>query len=141
MTSTQGRTIVILDNKFGMASLANTDFWITHADTVIQEAYTVSFHAEDPSGAGISGLTVTWVDSQSNTGSDTTDVNGDVSFQLTARQFLGTAETETDFNDFTFTFSKAGLETLIMPAITIDSAIDWTVEMKPAHGTWSKPWR
>jgi len=92
--------------------------------------YTVDVNVADRNGEALSGVTVGWADSRGNGGSDVTDANGNVDFTLLSKQWVGISEDETDFNDFIFTISKSGYETLTLENITIDSPIDWHLELQ-----------
>lgn len=117
-------TLIIIDSDPIITKI------IDAATGLILQKYTVAIHVADKTGADLAGATVTWLDSQSNTGNDTTDASGDVSFTITSKQWAGTSETLTDFNTFTFTISKAGKQTLVYENITLSEAVDWHVELQ-----------
>ena len=105
---------------------------IVNASGIIKLNYTVAIHIADRKGVNLSGATVTWLDSQGNTGNTTTDANGNLTaaFTLTSKQWAGTSETLTDYNTFTFTITKAGYKKLVLENITLSEAIDWHLELQ-----------
>jgi hypothetical protein len=57
---------------------------------------------------------------------------------VTARQWVGTAETLTNYNKFRLTVSAAGYETLILENITVDHPIVWHLELQHTKGAKSR---
>lgn len=91
--------------------------------------YSVSLMIVDVNNSGIENASIVIQDKDSNIiASGTTDADGNfsewVTFKLYAYQ---TVET---FSPHKLTISKAGYETLIIPEITMDEKINWTLELK-----------
>lgn len=124
MGYTAGITLSLLDANKEPTTILNL------SNCTSQMQYTIAIHIADKDGADLSGATVTWLDSQSNTGNSNTDISGNVSFTLTSKKWVGTSETLTNFNTFTFTISKAGYQTLVLENITLSEAIDWHLELQ-----------
>ena len=113
---------------------------IGHADGVIYEQYTVNITVVDKDETGIVGATVTCVGSDSGTASEEYDTavfsvdtgaSGILAEQtVTARKWVGTDETLTNYNYFKFTISEPGYETLVMEKVTIDAPIVWHLELQ-----------
>lgn len=106
---------------------------------IVNEKYTVNVHITDKSGVDLSGViidlygsVVTSYDTAMWTvGSVTTAVDGTITKQtVTAKKWVGTSETETDYNVFELVCSKVGYETLTLENITIDGPIDWHLELQ-----------
>jgi len=67
-----------------------------------------------------------------NVGTVATGADGKIpELIVQALQWYSTAETETVYSPHKFTISKAGYETLVLENITIDSKIDWHLELQP----------
>ena len=61
-----------------------------------------------------------------------TDASGDIAEQIIIyKSWLTTSETLTTHSPHIFTLSKAGYETLILEAITVDAPIVWHLELQP----------
>ncbi|NIT61121.1 MAG: hypothetical protein GWN00_34435, partial [Aliifodinibius sp.] len=62
----------------------------------------------------------------------TTNASGIITEQtITAKKWVGTSETETDYGPFRLALSKDGYETLVLENITIDSPVDLQLELQP----------
>jgi hypothetical protein len=91
-------------------------------------------------GTGIVGATVLCEGSDSGTASteyDTqafsvdTGASGVLAEQtITAKKWVGTSETLTNYNYFKFTISEPGYETLVIEKVTIDAPINWHLELQ-----------
>jgi len=134
----EGSTLKIIDPKISTTSRAN---YLTLETDWCAEAYTINIHITDKDGANLSGATVNLEGSDSSNydtdawtaDSVTTAADGTITEQtVTAKKWVGTSETETDYNVFRLTISKSGYETLVLENITIDSPIDWHLELLPA---------
>jgi len=114
------------------------------AGNEIHEDYNINIHVTDPDGGNLSGVTVDLYGSDSGSaseeydtamwteGSVTTAEDGTITEQtITARKWVGTSETLTNYNYFKMVLSKASYKTRILENITIDSPIDWHLELQP----------
>ena len=103
----------------------------------------VNIKVADKDGTALQNVVVDCVGSESGSpsteydtaqwtaGTVTTAADGTITEQtVTAKKWVGTLETETNYNYFKFTFSLAGYETLVMENITIDGPIDWHLELQ-----------
>lgn len=98
----------------------------------VQLEFTVNVHVADRAGANLGSATVLLEDqAAAQIFSLSTDANGDITEQnVQAKKWVGTSETETDNSPFKFTISKAGYETLVLEAVTIDGPIVWHLELQ-----------
>ena len=111
----------------------------------------VNIHVADKDGANLAGVAVVCEDADGNTtggfASTDTDANGNITEQTIIRGYCNynnanlDSDLTKDYSPHKFTLSAPGYETLILDNITVDSPIDWHLELQPAHGTWSKTWR
>jgi len=101
----------------------------------IEEAYTCNIKVVDRDGAAIESATVLCEDTGDNQiFSVSTDASGDIAEQnVNYKSWTTTDETLTDYSPHKFTISKAGYETLILEAITVDAPIVWHLELKGPH--------
>lgn len=97
----------------------------------IREKYTCNIHIADKDGANLASATVLCEDTDgTQVFSVSTDANGDIAEQqVTYKQWIDTAETETTLSPHKFTISKAGKETLVLDEITVDASIVWHLEL------------
>jgi len=110
---------------------------INEASGVIIEQYTCNIHVADKDGANLASVTVACdSDAEGAEFSVSTDANGDITEQtIDYKSWTTTAETLTSYSPHTFTISKAGYETLVLEAITVDGPINWHLELQdPAGG-------
>ena len=123
---------------------------IGHATGIINEQYTVNITVVDKNGTGIVGATVACAGSDSGTASEEYDTVGFTTADtgasgvlapqtVTAKKWVGTSETLTNYNYFKFTITEPGYETLVMEKVTIDAPIVWHLELQPIKhpvGIW-----
>jgi len=119
-------------------NLVNPEFTVTGAnldignvDALIREQYTCNIHIADKAGADLVGATV---DCEDQFGTPVFSVNtnagGDIAEQIiTYKQWAGTSETLTTYSPHKFTISKAGYETMVLDAVTVDAPIVWHLEL------------
>lgn len=102
----------------------------------IQEQYTCNIHVADKDGANLASVTVLCEnEADAQVFSVSTDANGDIAEQaIPYKRWAGTSETETAYSPHKFTLSKAGHETLVLEAITVDSPIVWHLELQDPGG-------
>ena len=102
------------------------------ADNWVQETYTCNIHIVDKDGVAIQTVAVLCEDESDNDIFDvTTDASGDIAEQeVPYKRWSGTSETLTTYSPHKFTISKAGYETLILEAITVDAPIVWHLELQ-----------
>lgn len=105
---------------------------------------TVDIHKADKDGANLETAQIVCDGSSNGSNYDTEqfDVNTVADGTITQqdaliKKWVGTSETETDYNVHRFTASKAGKKTLVLENKTIAGAIDWhselqTIEMPPS---------
>lgn len=101
-------------------------------DNAIAEKFPVSLLLRDPSGNALANATATLVDQfGTQVFSLTSDANGATAEQaVTVKQWVGTAETLTDFNPFTLTISHADYPTMTIPGLTISAPLrNWRIDM------------
>ena len=98
----------------------------------IQEEYTCNIHVVDRDGAAIQSATVVCDDqADAEIFSVSTDASGDIAEQIVPYKIWETtSETLTTHSPHKFTISKAGYETLILEAITVDAPIVWHLELQ-----------
>lgn len=118
----------------------------TYEASTLYEQYTVNVHITDKDGANLQSVTVT-LDGSDSTNYDTqqfsvsTAANGTITEQtITVKKWVGTSETETDYNLHRFTISKVGYETLILENIIINDPIDWYLELQSQKQS-PAPWQ
>jgi len=116
----------------------------------INEQYTVNITVVDKNGTGIVGATVACAGSDSGTASEEYDTVGFTTADtgasgvlaeqtVTAKKWVGTSATLTNYNYFKFTITEPGYETLVMEKVTIDAPIVWHLELQPIKhpvGIW-----
>ena len=108
---------------------------ISNVSGVIFESYSVNITVVDDSGSPIETALVNMTNAvpASVISDAATDAAGEITEQIVvAKQWYGTSETLTGYSPFILTISKSGYQTLVIPAITIDAPIDWTIELQPA---------
>jgi len=93
--------------------------------------YTCNIHIADKDGVNINGATIACEDQfgvavfSVNTGA-----TGDIIEQIIIyKKWVGTSETETEYSPHKFTISKAGYETMVLDAVTVDGKINWHLEL------------
>ncbi len=96
------------------------------------EKYTCNIHVTDRDGTDLQSVTVACEDKDmTSVFSVSTDASGDIAEQtISYRKWIDTTETLTTFSPHKFTISKAGYETLILEAITVNSPIVWHLELQ-----------
>jgi hypothetical protein len=96
------------------------------------EEWSCDIKVVDKDGTAINGATVLCENTNdAQEFSVDTGADGKIATQyITAKDWATTSETETDYNNFKFTISEPGYETLILENITIDSPIDWHLELQ-----------
>ena len=99
--------------------------------------FSVDIHVADKDGVSLENVSVLCEDSigggsvVGGFSAKVTDASGDIASQYIYRQkWYGTSKTETDYSPHKFTLSKAGYETLILEAITVDAPIVWHLELQ-----------
>jgi len=107
---------------------------ITTAGNTVKEQYTCNIHMADKNGANLAGVTVDCEDQFGTAvwavGTITTDAAGDIAEQIiTYKKWEGTSETLTTYSPHKFTISKAGYETMVLDAVTVDGKVDWHLEL------------
>ncbi len=132
---------IYLVNYEGDASgITQSNVQINHANSTINLQWTVNVRVTDKDGNNLSGVTVNLEGSDvSNYDTDmwtedsvTTNASGIITEQtITAKKWVGTSETETDYGPFRLALSKDGYETLVLENITIDSPVDLQLELQP----------
>lgn len=132
-----GLTVNVIDP---VTAFTGSELTIGHSNTTVYLKYTINIHVTDKDGANLSGVTVDLEGSETidydtdawTAGTVTTAADGTITEQtINVKKWVGTSETETDYNVFRFTISKTGYETLTLENITIDSPIDWHFELQP----------
>ena len=142
-TYNDGRSLTVKDPKTALSSVGNS-----HAANWIAEAYTFNLTVGDKDGT-LTGMTATVTLDGSDSGTASTEydteafsedtTNGVLAEQtVTARKWVGTSETLTNYNKFRLTVEAAGYETLVLDNITVDSPIDWHLELQPPGGAGAK---
>lgn len=92
----------------------------------------VSLLLHDPAGDPLPNATATLVDQfGTQVFSLTSDASGATAEQaVTVKQWVGTAETLTEFNPFTLTISHADYPTMTIPGLTISAPLrNWRIDM------------
>ena len=107
---------------------------IEAADGEIYRDYTINIHVADKDGANLAGVTVDCEDQFGAAvwaaGTITTNAGGDIAEQIiTYKKWEGTSETLTTYSPHKFTISKAGYETMVLDAVTVDAPIVWHLEL------------
>jgi len=125
--------------KNGTFEIRDPDFVISTvrcsgAGDIIKEQYTCNIHIADKDGADLAGVVVDCEDQFGTAvwaaGTITTGAAGDIAEQIiTYKQWVGTSETLTTYSPHKFTISKAGYETMVLDAITVDEKINWHLEL------------
>jgi len=103
----------------------------------VHRKYTCNIHIADKDGVDLAGVVVDCEDQFGNpvwaAGTVVTNATGDIAEQIiTYKQWVGLAETLTDYSPHIFTISKAGYETQVLDEITVDHPIVWHEELLPA---------
>ena len=115
---------------------------------VLYEQYTFNLTVGDKDGT-LTGMTATVTLDGSDSGTASTEydteafsvntTNGVLAEQIvTARKWVGTSETLTNYNLFRLTVSAAGYQTLVIDNITIDAPIVWHLELQAPGGAGAK---
>ena len=122
----------LIDPRFTVS-----DPYIVSNDSECWLQYTVNIKVVDKNGTAIQTANVV-CDTSESSNYDTeefdvnTDASGDIAEQtITAKKWVDVAKTETDYAPTQFTISKAGYETLILKAITVNAPIVWHLELQP----------
>ncbi len=98
---------------------------------VIFNVQTVNIHVADRAGVDLQSVTVLCEDKDdAQQFSVSTDANGDIAVQRVQYQRKETNESLTTFSPHKFTISKAGYETLILDAVTLNLPIVWHLELQ-----------
>ncbi len=107
-------------------------FIATREDNAIFDQYTCNIHVADRDGNDLQSVTVTVEDIDTTEEfSVSTDANGDIAEQvLNYKSWTGTSEILKDFTPHKFTISKAGYETLVLEAVTVDHPLVWHLELQ-----------
>jgi hypothetical protein len=135
---------VVMTFKDPQWTMQASDIRIPNDGNSVEYRNTINVHVVDKDGANLSGATVNLEGSDSSNydtdmwtaDSITTDANGTISTEAPAtdgiviKKWEDSGQDETDYNVFRMTLSKAGYETLVMENITIDSPIDWHLELQ-----------
>ncbi|MFW6121758.1 MAG: carboxypeptidase-like regulatory domain-containing protein [Petrotogales bacterium] len=96
-------------------------------------AWTCNIHITDKDGVNLENATVKCEDKNNNeVFSVTTDANGEITEQNINYIRYGDGIDDLIYSPHKFTISKAGYETLILDNITVDSVVDWHLELLPA---------
>jgi hypothetical protein len=95
--------------------------------------FTCDIHVIDDNGAAISGATVLCQDAGANTIFNVaTNAGGNIVQQVVPyKKWLNQVKTETDYSPHVFTISKTGYQTLVIPGVTVDHPLVWTMELGP----------
>lgn len=125
-------------------SMMPSVIYIDDADGILNLQYTINLHVTKANGDDLEDVLFTLYGS-SGTEPDATDatyeddmfpgavdsnVDGDIAEQtVTVRKWVGTSETETDYNLFKLVATHADYPTLTMENITIDAPITWRIDM------------
>lgn len=127
-----GMTAVLKDP---IESITQSDLAIGQSKTAVHLAYTTNIHITDQNGNNLAGATVT-LDGSVSSNYDTqqfsvsTAADGTITEQdVVVKKWVGTSETETDYNLHKLTVSRSGYRDLILENITIDGPIDWHLEL------------
>ena len=122
-------TISLIDPTYSLGTPIISD-----ADGVVKEQYTCNITVADKDGTLLDGVEVLCEDKDdaqaftTTTGdTDTGKIDEQV---ITYKTWTGTSETLTTQSPHKFTLSKAGYETLVLDNITVDSPIDWHLELQ-----------
>jgi len=142
-TLSSANTLTFRNPRF---TVVQADLDLGNASAEVHYENTVNIHITDKDGANLQSATVT-LDGSDSSDYDTQDfsvstaADGTITEQNTlVKKWVGTSETETDYNVFRLTVSKAGYETLMLENITIDSVIDWHLELQ-AQKQSPAPWQ
>ena len=124
------RGIKMVDATYGSIGDEGTDhpFW----SGINEIAFTVNIHVVDEAGADLASVTVLCEDQASAQAfSVSTDGSGDIAEQeLVIRDFSGYQSRDVTYTPHVFTFSKAGYQTLVIPAVVTAVPIVWEIELQ-----------
>jgi len=97
----------------------------------IAEVYTCNIHIADKDGVDLGTANIKCEDKDDNEiFSVNTNAGGDIADQIiTYKKWEGTSETLTTYSPHKFTISKAGYETMVLDAVTVDEKINWHLEL------------
>jgi len=112
-------------------AVLQADVFIEKDGDYIYIQYRIDIHIADKDGINLAGVAILCQDTDSNAVFNVnTNANGDIAQQtITAKHFKDIAKTEKDYSPFKFTISKAGYETMVLDAVTVDSPIVWHLEL------------
>ena len=119
--------------------------YITQPAGVIIEQFTCNIHVADKDGANLAGVVIDCEDQLAaavwGAGTVSTDAAGVIVEQtITYKTWTGTSETLVTSSPHKFTLSKAGYETLVLDAVTVDGPIDWHFELQQQKQS-PAPWQ
>jgi len=107
---------------------------MNNANDRLYEQYTCNVHIADKDGTNLQNVTVLCEDKDgTEVFSVSTDASGDIAEQtITYKGWAGADETLTTYSPHKFTISKAGYETMVLDAVTVDEKINWKLELQPS---------
>jgi len=113
-------------------NIVRVDVMIINPSGVLYRKYTCNIHVVDEDGGNLEGVTITCKDKYNNqVFSVQTGTDGKIVQQIvTYKKWQGTGETETEYSPHKFTFSKNGYTLLVMENVTVDTRINWDIEVK-----------
>jgi len=120
-----------------------------HADTMFYQQYSCNIHVVDKDGVALQSVVVDCEDTNAGAvwtaGTVSTDASGDITEQLITYKTFDTDDWDSDpsgtsLSPHKFTISKAGYETLILDAITVDAPIVWHLELQASKQP-PAPWQ
>jgi len=128
--SIAGITVIMKDPKTNIVTVK----CFPDDDAEVIEQYTCNIHIADKDGADLAGVVVDCEDQFGNpvwaAGTITTNAGGDITEQIiNYKMWYGTSETLIDYSPHKFTISKAGYETMVLDAVTVDGKINWHLEL------------
>lgn len=120
-------TVTMLDPLQTLSSVEGLN-----TSSIIIEQYSCNIQVVDRDGTVLESATVLCEDDDGNQiFSASTDSNGDITEQnMNYKSFTGTSETLEDFSPHKFSISKAGYETLVLEAVTVDHPLVWRLELQ-----------
>jgi len=119
----QNQILHFIDGVFGTFS------WVTNAGTFLDEK-SCNIHIADKDGVDLAGVTVKCEDKDgTEEWSVNTDANGDIAEQVIIYKKAVDGGALTTYSPHKFTISKAGYETMVLDAVTVDHPIVWHLEL------------
>jgi len=124
-------TLNFLDPKFILSVIRHSN-----VGNITTHQLTCNIHIADKDGADLAGVTVDCEDQFGvavwAAGTIATNAGGDIAEQIiTYKKWegLGDPPSVTEYSPHKFTISKAGYETMVLDAVTVDGKIGWHLEL------------